>query len=95
VNSTVGKNGQIKEDKTMDKLHHLGKQVESKSEKIPVLVDSLVLWAIWTMKYRSLNLLSDRKKLNPCPTCSSSLHYLHYLHPGRQLWSCAGHPKSC
>lgn len=44
MNSTVGRDGQTKEDKAMDKLHHLGKQVESKSRKIPVLVDRMVPW---------------------------------------------------
>lgn len=54
----------IEKDKAVDKLHHLGKQVESKSKKIPVLVDSMVLWARWTMKH-SPNLLSDRAEPLP------------------------------
>lgn len=57
VNSTDGRDGQMKEDKVMDKLHHPGKHVESKTNKIPMLVesktnkfpmlvDSMVPWAI-------------------------------------------------
>lgn len=50
VNSTDGRDGRIKEDQVMDKLHHLGKHVESKTNKIPMLVESMVLWAIQKMK---------------------------------------------
>lgn len=88
----VGRDSQIKEDKVTDKLRHLGKQMESKSKKIPILVDSMVLWAIWTLKYHSLNILSDMAEPRPYLFLLTSLSALP---TSRKTQSCAGQPKSC
>lgn len=78
VDCTVGGDGQIKEDKIIDKLHHLDKQGGRKRE----FLCWGTAWGCRQCGHQGISpSISSQPWLSPCP-CSSSLHCLHFPHPG-------------